>query len=740
MRAAPLLLLLLLVWGRLVAAEERPCSCTEDATSGAVCLGQDCSRPPPLRATSLHVLRTATEELRRDAFRHLPQLLSLRIENNQRLTQIRGGAFRGLPQLQFLSVSFTGRLQLAASAFVGLRNLTRLRLVKTGLTKVADATPALAPHFLPTLLSLDLSENVLTTVEARDFAPMAESPLQELTLALCQTEFVHEDALAPLRSLRGLYLGHNMLNASTLTRLVAGVVRNALPLTVLDLQDMSFQRQPPQELMAAVGRTNVTHLLLKNNQFPTLPAGSFPEMPNLEFLDLREVSALFVDDRAFDPALVPRLKVLLLGGNKLTSVGPGILLPQLESLDVSGNKEDRRLQPDFTVVGGNFAAMRQLKYLNLSMNRINYVGADMFAGLHGLDEQLCLNDAHLTKVEDGAFRDLANLKFLSLANNPLGDANLTAETFSGLTSLEVLLLDRCGLTHLAAEPSVFLYLASLQYLSLSYNDVHTVGDAVFSSLPSLVGVDLSHNLLESWKERTLFGANVNLSTLLLSQNKLTYLTPAMLRDFATPTRVELDGNPFNCYPPLYSAAKEWLGSHNTSLQNLTAIVTPVCYSPDAWKNRNLTDFLELLDDGEDGVSLVVVVGVAVSVLLLLAVLAGLAYVYRAYIRYWIFLARMDIGRRLSRVHGHGDGEKKRRLEGYVNYQYDAFVSYSSEDRNFVVRLVAMLENYEPFLKLCVYERDFEIGSAISEAVLESVALSRHSLLVVRLPRETLCRQ
>jgi hypothetical protein len=42
----------------------------------------------------------------------------------------------------------------------------------------------------------------------------------------------------------------------------------------------------------------------------------------------------------------------------------------------------------------------------------------------------------------------------------------------------------------------------------------------------------------------------------------------------------------------------------------------------------------------------------------------------------------------------------------------------------------MLENYEPFLKLCVYERDFEIGSVISESVLQSVALSRRTLLVV----------
>ncbi|KAL3272572.1 hypothetical protein HHI36_014042 [Cryptolaemus montrouzieri] len=47
-----------------------------------------------------------------------------------------------------------------------------------------------------------------------------------------------------------------------------------------------------------------------------------------------------------------------------------------------------------------------------------------------------------------------------------------------------------------------------------------------------------------------------------------------------------------------------------------------------------------------------------------------------------------------------------------------------------MRLMRMLENHEPCLKLCVYERDFQVGSIISESVLEHIAKSRKTLLIV----------
>ena len=39
-------------------------------------------------------------------------------------------------------------------------------------------------------------------------------------------------------------------------------------------------------------------------------------------------------------------------------------------------------------------------------------------------------------------------------------------------------------------------------------------------------------------------------------------------------------------------------------------------------------------------------------------------------------------------------------------------------------MIEQLERTSPFYRLCVYERDFEIGNVISECILESINTSR----------------
>lgn len=99
------------------------------------------------------------------------------------------------------------------------------------------------------------------------------------------------------------------------------------------------------------------------------------------------------------------------------------------------------------------------------------------------------------------------------------------------------------------------------------------------------------------------------------------------------------------------------------------------------------------------------------------------YIYRWHIKYWIFLTRLYLSRK-------GKIQPKKKITEFSKYYYDAFISYSTEDRNFVLRLASMLENYEPYLKLCIYERDFQIGALLSESILEGVAKSRKTMLII----------
>ena len=63
--------------------------------------------------------------------------------------------------------------------------------------------------------------------------------------------------------------------------------------------------------------------------------------------------------------------------------------------------------------------------------------------------------------------------------------------------------------------------------------------------------------------------------------------------------------------------------------------------------------------------------------------------------------------------------------------YDAFVSYSEKERQWVVNtLQQRLENHHPPYKLCIHHRDFEVGAPIVSNILNSVEQSKRMLMVL----------
>uniref|UniRef100_A0ACB8EUM3 Uncharacterized protein n=1 Tax=Sphaerodactylus townsendi TaxID=933632 RepID=A0ACB8EUM3_9SAUR len=73
-----------------------------------------------------------------------------------------------------------------------------------------------------------------------------------------------------------------------------------------------------------------------------------------------------------------------------------------------------------------------------------------------------------------------------------------------------------------------------------------------------------------------------------------------------------------------------------------------------------------------------------------------------------------------------DRNKDRRFE------FDAFVSYSSQDQEWVLQhLVPNLEqNGPPFLNLCLHNRDFVVGKAVVDNIIESLYSSRKTICVI----------
>nr|KAG5698471.1 hypothetical protein BaRGS_022001 [Batillaria attramentaria] len=109
--------------------------------------------------------------------------------------------------------------------------------------------------------------------------------------------------------------------------------------------------------------------------------------------------------------------------------------------------------------------------------------------------------------------------------------------------------------------------------------------------------------------------------------------------------------------------------------------------------------------------------IATFVILLLPLALGTAlYRYRWHIRLVLFEAnrgRRDRWRRLHEQH----------------FRYDVFVSYDKEDLNWVQgHLMPELED-KMGLRLCIHQRDFILGNPIVENIMESVQISKKTMMV-----------
>ncbi|KAJ8984664.1 hypothetical protein NQ317_015755 [Molorchus minor] len=669
---------------------ESGCICREHPKVFVVCFGRLLCKKVPLgfniTAPTLKVTITNIYELRPGAFAGLTQLEGLQIDGNLNLSKILPGAFNSnLTKLTNMSISFNPNLRiLHPLSFQGLVNLRTLYIVKNGFETVYDIAISLSPPIVPNLYKISLNENNFDGISSEDFVPMENSTVEDMSLVLCRLDYLHPDCFAPLKKLEVLRLGENSFNSSTISDVIARTVEIGIPLKLLNLYSVGFRKSPPRKLMEALAKSNITNLNLAGNQFEIF----FPYMPNIKVLDLRSVLALEIQNDAFKN--LPNLKTLLLGGNKLATIPEGVILNNLTYLDLQQNSVNRYYQSYFSIPICKFASMNKLVYLNLNFNRINHLENKTFVGLGNL-QTLGLRNSTIFYIQNDTFVPLKNLLFLNIENNyfisnkyPPG---IDVDVFKGLGNLRVLLLGGCGITSLSKNGNPFKHLKSLEHLGLEKNSLKTISATDFSPLARLKSIDLSENLLVVWDER-IFRHNPKLQFSILNRNKISYFSGAMLDDFSNLTQLEVQYNPFFCDCRSYKIYRQWF-FHAARKKNVE--INAHCVFPETMNNYSVT--------------------------------VSFCYYYRWHIRYWIFLTRLYLSRK-------GKIKPKSEKTVYTNYIYDAFVSYSNEDRNFVVRLVTMLENYDPFLKLCVYERDFQIGTMISESVLESVAQSRRTLLII----------
>ncbi len=413
-----------------------------------------------------------------------------------------------------------------------------------------------------------------------------------------------------------------------------------------------------------------------------------------------------------------------------------VILPSLQVLSFKGNAPQKSAER-FSIAKNTFTNGSALEFLDLSNNTIMEVTNGTFHGLKNIRE-IKLDNTNLTSIQREAFESLQLLQRLSVNNNPFLGRSLEVEGLSGV-SLTHLSLENIGLSELDDK---VLASRKLMVVKLSRNKIRSVNSFSFNPLTNLKELDLSQNQLNPWDEPIL-PAGSKLNVLNLASNRLTTVTPAMLQDLAKADLFQLSGNNLTCDCQL-TAFAEWLRQTEKELSSklqvlaedmskasvadvstmdhtfeelssqLSSLKNLVCASPELLRGTPVVKFHRYCTQFSWKV---LATSLAVTVVIFIG-LTAILYRYRWYVRYYAFLVKAKRHKALNAARHQG------------TFQYDAFVSYSNEDSEFVNSLVRTLESPPHNFKLCVYERDFAVGSAITEEIVEAIHKSRRTIMVL----------
>ncbi|XP_078251924.1 uncharacterized protein LOC144591776, partial [Rhinoraja longicauda] len=538
-----------------------------------------------------------------DLGRSLPGLRKLILDGN-RIGRLQQGALEGLDNLSELSIRGNALARLTPRIFHPLHNLRRLNLASNLIRQL----PSEAADDLGHLEELDLSHNLLPSLPPSLLQNATPARLA-LYGNPWNCDGRHRHLARWIRANPGKLRGADGAADETAAVCSAPLRLNGVPLVRLPLIKWTFPFQttaaaggtsgspsspsagpltarPPwavcEPLAGRAGKVglNCSHrslqsvppslpddteiLLLSSNSISTVSLDSFGSLGKLRHLDLsrnglgrleggRPLFPLEELDLSYNaltavPDLgraLPGLRKLILDGNRIGRLQQGALegLDNLSELSIRGNALIKWTFPFQTTAaaGGtsgspsspsagpltarppwavceptvsldSFGSLGKLRHLDLSRNGLGRLegGRPLFPV-----EELDLSYNALTAVPDLG-RSLPGLRKLILDGNRIG--RLQQGALEGLDNLSELSIRGNALARLT--PRIFHPLHNLRRLNLASNLIRQLPSEAADDLGHLEELDLSHNLLPS-------------------------LPPSLLQN-ATPARLALYGNPWNC--------------------------------------------------------------------------------------------------------------------------------------------------------------------------------------------------
>ncbi|MED6231463.1 hypothetical protein ATANTOWER_016487 [Ataeniobius toweri] len=682
----------------------------------------------PENTTAINLSKNMIRAIPPGAFARFAGLKHLDLSQNK-LFNLKGEEFKSLHLMVFLNLSCNNISNIHSNTFEGLTSLKVLLLSQNYLSGVFG----LLFYLLPAIEVVDLSLNRLRSFSCEECG--GSLTLKYLNLSVNNIQKVNVSCFPALTYIQ--------LSNNTELELRPDTFDSNQQLSTLLLQSvkveglMGLSGQTKRDLIhvsfsmfAEKSPWMICDVLREMDNVSKVESDTFRGLTELTFLSLDRNRIRNIDLRWFVP--LKSLHRLSLMKNEITELEPNVFhaLTQLEQLYLQFNLLKSLKKKTF----GN---LYRLKKLNLSLNLICF-------------------------IEEGTFQDLKNLRYLDLSGNRI--SRVTPSILSGLKKLTHIILYNNRL-HFRSYEAPFIHLTSLEHLEMRYqgpggSGIGDIGPDFFKGLQKLkcmqIGNSIKMNVhpgafapLISLKILYIYGVNLkdtNLTAVLLPLKGLSKL---MLN------RADLDTLPAHLLPPnnsleilrvqsnhIHTLSKEILDNlprlrvfdisenqlsctcdnvwFKTWAINNTQIQVPYLYNLECDNGRSR--YLWQFEDkacSYDQISLTLFISCTVmDVLFVVVCLAW--HIQGPTLR---FLLLMVKARLRGRKRGAG-----------AKFQYDAFISYSSKDEDWVMgQLVPNLERPDvgaPRLRLCLHHRDFRPGAAVLENIEAAIYSSRHTICVV----------
>ncbi|KAF2884862.1 hypothetical protein ILUMI_21339 [Ignelater luminosus] len=671
--------------------------------------------------------------------------------------------FENLKKLSLLELSHNSIETVSLFAFYDLENLKFISLATNKL------------HTIPQNLFINnkLIERIflngnpnLVELPNRLFSNLTK--LNTVTLSECGLKYLPEDLFLESINLQDISLDTNQIEY-----LPNKIFRNLENLENIDLGYNKI-KELPKDLFSTT--TKLKSVNLENNHLISIKKTYFEHLQILEILDLknnqineidveafrrnRDLEEIILANNQFDlPKTVTlfdnnlKLKRINLSNNNITSITDDfrLTLLSLEELDLSYN------QMTYLEFSNIFTTARpisiDLSYNNIetvdfndaelmiriedSLGRITTDGKSRIVKLDGnpvaCDCRLLGFIQYLEQVLSPATQEAVSIQFNNLTC--VSPSDLYGRPVAKLKSSELV----CSLEQMAIEGELTekcVYGFRPKDESLIVNCTN----ANFTSMPILVlpervffknmEVHLQKNQITTGPEKNMGYENV--TKLFLSQNKIkeiSWIPPKIellelnnnsisrinnkvlsMLNRTFDVNITLGNNPWKCDCSTMNLIDFILTSYLYNRHIDTYQIT--CADGKPLVNFNVDETCQ-----NQKVALLFLLGYFLMILVMLW-LGIVYYGYQLEIKVWLFMHNW-----CSWYVWEEEVDKNKR--------YDAFVSYSYKDENFVKQeLLPILEQGPQPYKLCVHIRDWIVGELISRQIIQSVHNSRRTLIVL----------